>query len=219
MLKKHPCTEKSEICCACTLAILPCVQKSKMSCATIHRLVQYFVHDLTATQTSKLLGIQRKTVNKWYTYFRNIILWKAYKTHHIWKDYLLGITCSQVAIKSILIPYTELSDTCLEALKNIREHTALPHLWPPHTQCKALIDTQRCIYYQLYNCDQDNRYALSFRSYCKRRLIKFNGIQPHAGLLHIKESEFRFNCQLTNKDMHQELYILLAHNRKTATLD
>jgi transposase-like protein len=38
----------------------------------------------------------------------------------------------------------------------------------------------------------------SFWSFAKRRLAKFNGIASHKFLLHLKESEFRFNYRNSN---------------------
>ena len=38
----------------------------------------------------------------------------------------------------------------------------------------------------------------SFWSFAKRHLAKFNGIASHKFLLHLKESEFRFNYRNTN---------------------
>ena len=38
----------------------------------------------------------------------------------------------------------------------------------------------------------------SFWSFCKRRLSKFNGLTPEKFLLHLKESEFRFNHRKKN---------------------
>lgn len=37
---------------------------------TLNKIMRYFCEDLTATQTSKLLSIQRKTINRWYMQFR-----------------------------------------------------------------------------------------------------------------------------------------------------
>ena len=49
----------------------------------------------------------------------------------------------------------------------------------------------------------------SFWSFAKRRLRKFNGIPHKTFLLHLKETQFRFNCR------HQNLYdILLSIFRK-----
>ena len=42
----------------------------------------------------------------------------------------------------------------------------------------------------------------SFRSYCKRRLTKFNGVNKEKFALHLKECEFRFNCWLWKEDMY-----------------
>ena len=45
----------------------------------------------------------------------------------------------------------------------------------------------------------------SFWSYTKRRLNKFNGIQKSKFLLHLKESEYRWNIRTNSGNMYQEL--------------
>jgi len=45
----------------------------------------------------------------------------------------------------------------------------------------------------------------SFWSYTKRRLLKFNGIHKTKFLLHLKESEFRWNMRINHVNMYQEL--------------
>ncbi len=45
----------------------------------------------------------------------------------------------------------------------------------------------------------------SFWSYAKRRLLKFNGIHKTKFLLHLKESEFRWNMRINGVAMYQEL--------------
>lgn len=45
----------------------------------------------------------------------------------------------------------------------------------------------------------------SFWSYTKRRLNKFNGIQKTKFLLHLKESEYRWNIKTNNGNMYLEL--------------
>ena len=49
----------------------------------------------------------------------------------------------------------------------------------------------------------------SFRSYCKRRLAKFNWIKKEKFALHLKESEFRFNCRLQKENMYNKLLKLV----------
>ena len=50
----------------------------------------------------------------------------------------------------------------------------------------------------------------SFWSYCKRRLIKFNGIKGDKLIIHLKESEFRFNNR--QKDLYCVLLKMLREN-------
>ena len=45
----------------------------------------------------------------------------------------------------------------------------------------------------------------SFWSYTKRRMIKFNGIRKEKFLLHLKESEFRWNGRVNGVDIYQRL--------------
>jgi len=45
----------------------------------------------------------------------------------------------------------------------------------------------------------------SFWSYTKRRLNKFNGIRKTKFLLHLKESEYRWNIRTNNGNMYSEL--------------
>lgn len=53
----------------------------------------------------------------------------------------------------------------------------------------------------------------SFWSYTKRRLIKFNGIRKDKFLLHLKESEFRWNMRTSGVNMYQ---VLLANFRENS---
>lgn len=43
---------------------------TRLSKQKVNKILQYFCEDLTATQTARLVGIQRKTVNEWYHTFR-----------------------------------------------------------------------------------------------------------------------------------------------------
>lgn len=45
----------------------------------------------------------------------------------------------------------------------------------------------------------------SFWSYTKRRLLKFNGIHKSKFLVHLKESEFRWNMRISHVNIYQEL--------------
>ena len=49
----------------------------------------------------------------------------------------------------------------------------------------------------------------SFRSFTKRRLNKFNGVTKEKFPLHLKESEFRFNTRIQDKNIYSELKKIL----------
>jgi transposase len=46
------------------------VKYRRLSTQKINKMMKYFCADLSATQTAELLGVNRKTVNDWYTTFR-----------------------------------------------------------------------------------------------------------------------------------------------------
>jgi len=50
----------------------------------------------------------------------------------------------------------------------------------------------------------------SFWSYCKRRLAKFNGLTDEKFILHLKESEFRFNNR--KQDLYKILLKIIREN-------
>jgi transposase-like protein len=50
----------------------------------------------------------------------------------------------------------------------------------------------------------------AFWSYCKRRLSKFNGINSDKFILHLKESEFRYNNR--ENDLYQILIKIIIKN-------
>jgi transposase len=42
----------------------------RLSTQKVKKILRYFCEDLTATQTARLVSVQRKTVNRWYKQFR-----------------------------------------------------------------------------------------------------------------------------------------------------
>lgn len=50
------------------------LKKAKISSYKIKKIIECFCLDLTATQTSKFLGFNRKTINNYYTKFRAVIV-------------------------------------------------------------------------------------------------------------------------------------------------
>lgn len=46
------------------------VKYTRLSKQKINKILQFFCEDLSATQTARLVGVQRKTVDDWFTTFR-----------------------------------------------------------------------------------------------------------------------------------------------------
>ena len=64
----------------------PYKKRSHLWVAKSRKIIRYFAEDLTATTTSKLLDIERKTINRWYEYIRKVITYYALKDDKdIWK--------------------------------------------------------------------------------------------------------------------------------------
>mgnify|MGYP003617636935 CR=1 FL=1 len=53
----------------------------------------------------------------------------------------------------------------------------------------------------------------SFWSYIKRRMVKFTGVHKHTFLLHLQETEFRFNNRKAN--LYKSLPVMLRNNPVT----
>lgn len=46
---------------------------TRLSKQKVNKILQFFCEDLSATQTARLVGVQRKTVDDWYRTFRTIL--------------------------------------------------------------------------------------------------------------------------------------------------
>lgn len=54
-------------------------KNARISTFLARKIIRYFSEDLTASKTSALLGIERKTINRWYNYMRTVITHYALK--------------------------------------------------------------------------------------------------------------------------------------------
>ena len=52
----------------------------------------------------------------------------------------------------------------------------------------------------------------NFWGYVKFRLSKFRGIKKEYFLLHLKETEFRYNTKLQNQNLYKKLLFLIRQN-------
>ena len=52
----------------------------------------------------------------------------------------------------------------------------------------------------------------NFWGYAKHRLAKFRGISKNNFILHLKETEFRYNTKLQNQNLYKKLLFLIREN-------
>ena len=55
------------------------VKRRRISRQKFILLIKCFSVDLTATQTAKLLGLNRNTVNRYFSFFRQLVISQAFK--------------------------------------------------------------------------------------------------------------------------------------------
>jgi transposase len=58
-------------------------KRSHISDKKIREILEYFSLDFTATNTAKISGVSRQTINKYYDYFRKVILFSLQKNENV----------------------------------------------------------------------------------------------------------------------------------------
>jgi len=53
----------------------------------------------------------------------------------------------------------------------------------------------------------------NFCGYAKHRLSKFRGIKKEYFILHLKETEFRYNIKIQNQNLYKKLLFLIRENQ------
>lgn len=172
------------------------VNRSKISEAKFRELVRLFALDLTATQIAELSGLNRNTVNRYIKGIRERIAeycnvaapFTETKFNNTFGTDHQEITWIGIREKSGSI-YTVVSDdrdlsieldrsSELDLIVNLKNEI---RIW--HEDRKEL--------------QKRNPLKLSciegFRGFLKSRLEKFKGIHSQTYILHLKESEFRYN--------------------------
>jgi len=62
------------------------IKYSKITSQEIRKILELFVGDFSATQTSEILGISRNTINRYYGIFREeIVKLSIYETKEFWE--------------------------------------------------------------------------------------------------------------------------------------
>jgi len=221
--------------------------KAKISKYKLKILIKHFCIDILASNTSELTGINRNTVNRYYTIFREIIyimqindLLKIRGKAEVDESYFgarrirgnhaklkRGRGTNKQPVFGILERdgkvYTEIVLDCKKkTLQNIilgkinKETVIYSDGWPGYN---GLVDVGYDKHFRVNH--SKNEFSKkngthvngieSFWSFCKRRLVKFNGYKRNLEI-HLKECEWRWNKP--KEELKQELTKIVLNNIK-----
>ena len=211
--------------------------RSKISEAHFRRLIRCFALDLTATETTSLVGLSLRSVNAIFLRIRERMAQECerqspfsgevevdesyFGPHRVrgkrgrgagGKTIVFGVLKRQGKV------YTQIVPNCRKAtlLAVIRGHVdpkSIVHSdgWKAYD---GLVDMGFEKHFRVNHGENEfargNRHINgieSFWSYAKRRLARFNGIPAKTFYLHLKECEFRFNHR--TEDLYKILLNLL----------
>jgi transposase len=198
------------------------IRYKKISDYILRKVLRCFCEDLTATQTAKLTGVSRVTINRYYKLFRQAILQYQESINGPVKgeieldesyfgkghNHRRGRGTDKIPVFGIL---KRQGRVYTQIIKNARKRELMPIV-------KRLVERGSTVYTDTWKAydglvfDGYKHYRINhgkeeygdgrgnhvngienFWSFSKRRLRKFNGIRRQDFLLHLKECEFRYN--------------------------
>jgi transposase len=204
------------------------LQNVRISKFKMKKILLHFSEDITATKTAALLGINRNTINRYYTLFREKILKAAIAElklldgefecdeSYFGARRVRGKRGRGAAGKTPVFGLLKREGKVFVTIVgNCSKNELMPIIKGlvvegsiVHTDGWKAYDGLIINGYDHYRVHHSkNEFARgkshvngieSFWSFAKRRLAKFNGIASHKFNLHLKECEFRFNYRNAN---------------------
>ncbi len=201
---------------------------NRLSKYKIKKIIQCFSMDLTATATSELLKLNRKTINNYFTEFRELILENSIQQEQkelgifeldesyfgakrvrgkrgrgaAGKTPVFGVLKREGKVFVSIVSMCSREDLMPIIQGKILEGSTI------HTDGWKAYDgliLNGYTHYRVYH--HENEFVRgkshvngieSFWSFAKRRLAKFNGLTDEKFILHLKECECRFNFRNEN---------------------
>jgi transposase-like protein len=223
-------------------------KNSKLSRHVVKKIIRHFVVDINATQCSKLLWLNRNTINRYYMNFRLLIydhqakefeekIWGTveFDESYFWGRRKKGVHGKLKRWRGTLKQpvfgiyerswkvYTEIISDCtkktLQAIirgKVAKEAIVNTDWWRWYDW---LVDVGYNKHFRVNHSKNEFskwnwvhvNWIEAYRSFCKRRLAKFNGVKSYFAL-HLKESERRY--LKSDIVMEKELYSMVNNNKK-----
>ena len=201
---------------------------NRLSKYKIKKIINCFSMDLTATATSELLKLNRKTVNNYFTEFRELILEDSIQKHQkelgifeldesyfgakrvrgkrgrgaAGKTPVFGVLKREGKVFVSIVPRCSREELLPIIQGKILEGSTI------HTDGWKAYDgliLNGYTHYRVFH--HENEFVRgkshvngieSFWSFAKRRLAKFNGLTDEKFILHLKKCECRFNLRNEN---------------------
>lgn len=196
---------------------------NRLSTYKIRKIVEAFCKDLNASLAAEILGLNRNTINRYYSVFREAMfretLIASEKELGIFEadesyfgaHRVRGVRGRGAAGKTPVFGLLKRGGKVFVSLvKNCTKDELMPIIQGKilegstiHTDGWKAYDgliLNGYEHYRVYHAKNEFVRGKShvngiesFWSFSKRRLAKFNGLSPHKFFLHLKECEFRFN--------------------------
>lgn len=180
----------------------------------IKKLIKCFSDEMTATETSKKLKINRNTVNKYYRILREAIA--DYQVLQV-QYYLSPLAGKQQRYcigwhknKGI---QTELQDNeAVFALSVVNGKVYVEEVAASELQDTAnpLLSVATITHMPLGTANLSLRVIDDFYGYAKEKLTRFYGVKEEYTFIYMKELEFRFNNK--GKDLTMLVWKILPHH-------
>ena len=201
---------------------------NRLSDYKVKKIILCFCEDIDATKTSRLLGINRNTINRYYNIFRDLIfyatLYESSQTEgefecdesYFGASRVRGKRGRGAAGKTPVFGLLKrngkvfvdiVNDCSKESLMPIIQGKVLEGS-PIHTDGWKAYDgliVNGYDHYRVFHSKSEFARGKShvngiesFWSYAKRRLAKFNGLTDDKFILHLKECQWRFNNRQNN---------------------
>lgn len=210
---------------------------SKITEYKVKKILKLFSEDLPATKTARLLEMNRKTIDRWYSIFREKILKASVEEmqclrgeFEVDESYfgakrVRGKRGRGAAGKTPVFGLLKRDGKVFVSIvKNCSKDELMPIIQGKilegstiHSDGWKAYDGLILNGYTHYRVHHSaNEFARgknhvngieAFWSFAKRRLAKFNGVASHKFHLYLKESEFRFNYR--HSDFYAKMLLIL----------
>jgi len=204
--------------------ILNYLEHAKLQDKILKEICYFFSLDYTASQTAQELNLSRQTINNYFKIIRTLLLNKQEELMHKNKEEqdkkeafsLKYLSCNSYV--NYYIQYKEkvfiidCSSTLLPKIENLLNEQIISSLKNSKANCAKVLFNPRKENYLIMRMLKTSN---TMQDFVDTRLKKFRGLNKDSLLMHLKESQFRFNY--SREYLYTTLLNLLNLNTKART--